>query len=126
MPHGRGQRILIVDNEKPLVSLAEETLAELGYEPLGFTSSVLALKVFRDAPQAFDAVLTDELMPELNGTDLARELASLQPEMPIVLMSGYGGPQLHERADTAGIRELLHKPLRRRDLAQCLDRILPH
>jgi PAS domain S-box-containing protein len=126
LPHGRGQTILIIDNEKSLVALAEETLAELGYEPVGFSSSVIALNAFRNAPQTFDAILTDELMPELNGTDLARELALLRPEIPIVLMSGFGGPQLHERAQTAGIRELLRKPLQRRDLAECLGRILPN
>ena len=126
LPRGRGQTILIIDNEKSLVALAEENLAELGYEPIGFSSSVIALNAFRATPQAFDAVLTDELMPELNGTDLARELALLRPDMPIVLMSGFGGAQLHERARAAGIRELLPKPLQRKDLAECLGRILPN
>lgn len=125
LPRARGQTILIVDNEMPLVALAEETLAELGYEPIGFSSSVVALQAFRAAPQGFDAVLTDESMPELGGTDLAREMASLRPDMPIVLMSGFGGPQLHERAQAAGIRELLRKPLQRKDLAECLGRVLP-
>jgi PAS domain S-box-containing protein len=125
LPQGRGQTILIVDNETALVALAEETLAELGYEPIGFSSSIVALQAFRRAPQGFDAVLTDESMPELSGTDLAREMASLRPDMPIVLMSGFGGPQLHERAQAAGIRELLRKPLRRKDLAECLGRVLP-
>jgi PAS domain S-box-containing protein len=126
LPRGRGQTILIIDNENPLVALAEETLAELGYEPIGFSSSVVALQAFRAAPQGFDAVLTDESMPELGGTDLAREIALLRPDMPIVLMSGFGGPQLHERAQAAGIRELLRKPLQRKDLAECLGRVLPN
>jgi PAS domain S-box-containing protein len=126
LPRGRGQTILIVDNEKPLVALAEETLAELGYEPIGFTSSVVALQTFREAPQHFDVVLTDESMPELTGTDLAREMSLLRPDMPIVLMSGFGGPQLHERAQAVGIRELLRKPLQRKDLAECLARVLPN
>jgi PAS domain S-box-containing protein len=126
LPHGRGQTILIVDNENPLVALAEETLAELGYEPIGFSSSMAALQAFRAAPQGFDAVLTDESMPELSGIDLARALTSLRPDMPIVLMSGFGGPQLHERAQAAGIRELLRKPLQRKDLAECLGRVLPN
>jgi CheY-like chemotaxis protein len=124
LPQGRGQTILIVDNEVPLVALAEETLAELGYEPVGYSSSVAALRAFRRAPHGFDAVLTDESMPELGGTDLAREMALLRPDMPIVLMSGFGGPQLHERAQAAGIRELLRKPLQKKDLAECFGRIL--
>ncbi len=41
-------------------------------------------------------------------------------------MSGFGGPQLHERAQAVGIRELLRKPLQRKDLAECLGRVLPN
>jgi CheY-like chemotaxis protein/two-component sensor histidine kinase len=126
LPRGRGQTVLIVDNEEPLVALAEETLAELGYEPIGFSSSIVALQAFREAPRRFDVVLTDESMPELSGTDLAREIALLRPGMPIVLMSGFGGPQLHERAQAAGIRELLRKPLQKKDLADCFGRVLPN
>jgi FixJ family two-component response regulator len=63
-------------------------------------------------------------MPEIIGTDFAREIALLRPDMPIVLMSGYGGAQLQARACAVGIREVLHKPLRRRDIAECLGRVL--
>jgi CheY-like chemotaxis protein len=126
LPRGRGQTILIVDNEQPLVALAEETLAELGYEAVGFSSSVVALQAFREAPQRFDVVLTDESMPELTGIELAREIGLLRPDMPIVLMSGFGGPQLQERAQAAGIREQLRKPLQKKDLADCFGRVLPN
>jgi PAS domain S-box-containing protein len=125
LPHGNGQRILIIDNEKSLVALAEEILAELGYEPIGFSSSVDALQEFRETPQHFDAVLTDETMPELTGIDLASEIALLRPDMPIVMMSGFGGAQLPERAQAIGIREVLRKPLQKKDLAECFERVLP-
>ena len=123
LPRGNGQFVMIVDDEKPLVGLAEETLAELGYQPVGFSSSTAALEAFRAAPQRFDIVLTDETMPEIIGTDFAHEIALLRPDMPIVLMSGYGGAQLQARACEVGIREVLHKPLRRRDIAECLGHV---
>jgi CheY-like chemotaxis protein len=124
LPRGDGQTVMIVDDEKALVALAEEMLAELGYEPFGFTSSVVALDAFREAPQRFDIVLTDQTMPELIGTDLAREISLLRPDIPIVLMSGYSGAPVNERARAAGVRETLHKPLQRKDIAECLGRIL--
>jgi CheY-like chemotaxis protein len=105
LPHGHGQTVMIVDDEKPLVALAEEILAELGYEPVGFNSSPAALQAFREAPQRFDLVLTDETMPELIGTDLARQIRLLRPDLPVVLMSGYSSPQLLERARAIGIRK---------------------
>ena len=124
LPRGHGQTVMIVDDEKPLVALAEEILAELGYEPVGFNSSTAALEAFREAPRRFDIVLTDETMPELIGTDLAREISRLRPDVPIVLMSGYSGPQLLERARAIGIREVLRKPLQSKDIAECFGRVL--
>jgi len=123
-PRGHGQTVLIVDDERPLVALAEEMLAELGYEPIGFSSSRAALEAFREAPQHFDIVLTDETMPEVVGTDLAREIRVLRSDIPIVLMSGYSGTQLHQRAQAVGIREVLRKPLQSKDIAECLGRVL--
>jgi len=72
VPRGRGETVMVVDDERSLVALAEETLAELGYEPAGFDSSVAALEAFRAEPQRFDLVLTDETMPDLTGVELAR------------------------------------------------------
>jgi DNA-binding NtrC family response regulator len=115
-----------VDDEPALVSLTEETLAELGYEPVGFGSSVAALRAFRADPRRFDAVLTDEVMPELPGTELAREICTIRSGTLILLISGHGGPYLAERASAAGVSEVLRKPLQRRALAESLARLLAH
>src|SRR5207302_6456393 len=89
LPRGNGETVMIVDDERPLVALAEETLAELGYEPVGFDSSVAALQAFQAEPKRFDLVLTDETMPDLTGTELARQIRQLRPDISIILMSGY-------------------------------------
>jgi len=123
-PRGQGQTVMIVDDETQLVALAEETLAQLGYEPVGFQSSAAALAAFVAAPARFDLVLTDETMPEKTGTELAREMRSLRPDLAVVLMSGYSSASLQERASVAGIREVLRKPLQSRDIAECFARIL--
>jgi CheY-like chemotaxis protein len=99
-------------------------LAELGYEPVGFTSSVAALDAFREQPQRFDLIVTDEAMPEITGTELARQIRQLAPAIPIILVSGYGGSQLAERAAAIGINEVLRKPVQRRDLAESMARVL--
>jgi PAS domain S-box-containing protein len=124
LPQGDGQMVMIVDDEKALVALSEEMLAELGYEPIGFNSSVVALEAFRAAPDSFDIVLTDETMPELIGTALADKIHELRPDVPIVLMSGYAGAQMLERARASGISEVLRKPLQRKDIAECFGRVL--
>jgi DNA-binding NtrC family response regulator len=123
LPRGRGETVMIVDDERLLVALAEETLAELGYEPVGFESSSAALEALRAEPQRFDLIVTDEAMPDLIGTELASEIRRIRPDVPIILMSGHGGPQLAMRAAAIGVNEVLRKPLQRRDLAESLARV---
>jgi PAS domain S-box-containing protein len=123
LPLGRGETLMIVDDERPLVALAEEVVAGIGYEPVGFISSRLALAAFRAAPDRFDAVLTDESMPDLVGTDLVREIRSLRPAIPILLMTGHGDARLASRASEMGVDEVLRKPLHGRELAQALARV---
>jgi CheY-like chemotaxis protein len=124
LPQGNGETLMIVDDERPLVELAEEIVAGLGYEPVGFSSSVAALDAFRAAPDRFAAVVTDESMPELPGTDMIAEFRQLRPRLPVILMSGHGDARLARRAAEVGIDEVLRKPLHRRDLAQAIARVL--
>ncbi len=121
---GNGEVIMIVDDERPLVELAEEIAAQVGYEPVGFSESRAALDAFRAAPQRFDAVITDEAMPELTGIELARQIREIRPAMPVILMTGYGSGELMTEATRIGVSEVLRKPLRRADLADALARVL--
>jgi PAS domain S-box-containing protein len=124
LPRGNGETVMIVDDEPTLVSLVEEMLAELGYEPVGFDSSAAALAAFRADPERFDLIITDEAMPELLGTELARHLRQSRPGVPIILVSGHGGTQLAKAAATIGLNELLCKPLQRHELAESVARVL--
>ncbi len=119
-PRGRGQTILLIDDEEALVRLGEEMIAELGYEPVGFTSSSAALDEFSVEPHRFDAVLSDEAMPEITGSELALEIRRIRPDIPIVLMSGYVTPALTTRARDAGVVEVLAKPLTSGDISRSL------
>ncbi len=121
---GGGETIMLVDDETGLVRLGEEMMAELGYEPVGFTSSTAALESFRGAPDRFDAVLSDEAMPGLTGSELAEEIRRIRPDIPIVLMSGFTSTALATRARDVGVIEVLAKPLVARDIARCLANAL--
>jgi CheY-like chemotaxis protein len=123
LPQGSGQIIMIVDDERALVTLAEEIIAQLGYEPVGFESSPAALDAFRARPEGFDAVLTDEAMPEVTGSELAQAVRKLRLGIPVIMMTGYGGDKLMSQAAHIGVSEVLRKPLRRRDLADSLARV---
>ncbi len=123
-PRGNRQQVLIVDDEAPLVTLATETLAELGYIPSGFTSSSAALAAFCADPARFDAVITDERMPGMSGSALIREIRKVRRTIPILLVSGYAGGAVMRRALAAGADEVLKKPLSARELATSLAKVL--
>jgi PAS domain S-box-containing protein len=124
LPRGHGETVMIVDDERPLLALASETLAGLGYRPVGFESSNAALQAFLAEPERFDLILTDEAMPDLVGSELAQQIRRIHPDVPIILMSGHGGAQLTQNAAAVGAQEVLHKPLQSRDLAESLARVL--
>jgi CheY-like chemotaxis protein len=121
---GQGQVILVVDDEPQLVALAEDMLAGLGYEPFGLDDSRKALDCLRQEPHRFDLLLTDELMPHLSGADLAAEVRAFPSALPIVLVSGYGGPDLEQRAAAVGVTQILKKPYNRQALAQAVAQAL--
>jgi signal transduction histidine kinase len=122
-PAGRGQRLLVVDDEPELVGLALELLDGLGYAPEGYIDPSAALAALLGTP-GFAAVITDEVMPGLTGTQLAEALRENGLDMPVLLVSGYGGALLAHRAASAGVSRVLAKPLRRADLARALSEVL--
>jgi signal transduction histidine kinase len=122
---GAGQALLVVDDEHTLVALAEEMFTSLGYQPVGFTDPVAALQALRADPQRFAAVVTDEVMPGLSGIQLTEAIRTFAPALPILMVSGYGGAALAERAAAAGVSRLLTKPLQRDDLARAMALLLP-
>jgi PAS domain S-box-containing protein len=124
LPRGGGQVVLIVDDEDALVTLAEEVLADLGYEPVGFRSSAAALQVFKEDPDRFDVVITDQTMPDLTGLALASQIRAIRGTLPVILCSGYGNPVLEREARNAGAAAFLRKPLRSGELALALHRVL--
>jgi len=116
---------MVIDDEEALVRLAMETLTELGYSAVGFTSGTKAIEAFLADPKPFDAVITDETMPGMSGSELIGKMRALRPTLPILLVSGYLSAAVIERAREAGATEVLEKPLPARQLQLALERVLP-
>jgi CheY-like chemotaxis protein len=124
MPGGAGQALLVVDDDPALVALAQDMLTGLGYRPMGFSDPVAALEAFQADPSRFAAIITDEVMPMMTGTQFTERLRVDAPDIPVLLVSGYGGALLAQRAVAAGVTRVLSKPLAREDLAQALCELL--
>ncbi|HEX6362060.1 MAG TPA: response regulator, partial [Albitalea sp.] len=85
-----------------------------------------ALAAFRADPARFDAVLSDEAMPDMTGSELVAEIRRVRADIPILLMSGFVSPALAARARTCGVADVLAKPLVARDIARALTVALRH
>ena len=120
---GRGQRILFIDDENILVSLGERFLTRLGYEAVIETDPVAALERFTRG--AFAAVVTDLTMPQLSGLDVVRRLHEIEPELPVLLATGFSANLDIDRARALGFCELLVKPYTMQALGTALRRSLP-
>ncbi len=120
LPRGNDECILLVDDEAPLRILAGEMLASLGYQSATYATSEEAFAAFERQPDRFDAVLSDEVMPNLSGTQLAARIHAIAPHIPVVIITGYGGPGFELRARNAGVLQVLKKPYDKRLVALAL------
>ncbi len=121
---GRGEAILLVDDEADLVEMGTEMLRGLGYAATGTCDALDALRQIENDPARYAALITDESMPCMNGTELATLARKAAPGLPILILSGYGGASLAARAQAAGAAQLLAKPLLRASLAAALQTLL--
>ncbi|MGK5093662.1 response regulator [Deltaproteobacteria bacterium TL4] len=103
--------ILVAEDELLLAQLYTEALEQQGYRITLCKNGEEALTTFRNYPDQFDLVLTDQAMPKLTGTQLSQELIKIRPELPIILVTGYSTIVAEESYKAFGIRKFLMKPL---------------
>jgi PAS domain S-box-containing protein len=118
------ERLLFVDDEDALSTLARETLIRLRYDVTVSTSSLDALAAFCATPQGFDLVITDQTMPAMTGETLVRELRRIRPDIPIILCTGYSPLIDAERTAVLGIDAFLPKPVESATLAHTIRQVM--
>ena len=116
---GKGN-ILVVDDEEPVMEWTEAILTKLGYEVMGMSSSLEALEKIKKEPHRFDLVLTDLTIPGMNGLELSKEIKSLNPDVPILMCTGFSRGVTREECGEAGIFDLLSKPMMAGELSRAV------
>jgi two-component system cell cycle sensor histidine kinase/response regulator CckA len=124
LPRGRGERILVVDDEEALCASLTHLLTRLGYQVVAKTKPDAALEAFRQTPDAFALVLTDLTMPGMTGLDLAQTILAEHPSARVALMSGFSGTWTPASVRTLGLVDMLVKPLSAVALAEGVARAL--
>ncbi len=118
-----GGRVLIVDDEELLARMFGEMIHAHGFETEVFFNSREALARFAAAPGEFDAVVSDQTMPEHTGIELTRAVRKMRPDIPIILCSGYSALLNESVAEKLGV-SFLPKPISFKVLLPLLKRLI--
>ena len=126
---GKGT-VMFVDDEVSITKWAKDMLEDMGYMVVVFISGPEALQAFKQNPDQFDVIVTDQTMPGMTGELLARQVMSIRPGFPVILCSEFSYTMNKEKAFAMGLRAYLPKPVLMGDMGQALPfamtRSLPH
>lgn len=118
------EHLLFVDDERDLVNMTRLMLERLGYTVTVMTSSVAAFDALEREPGRYDLLITDQTMPVLSGTELAKRAMMLRSDLPIILYTGYSAAVDEAEARKIGIREFMLKPLNINRLSTIVRQVL--
>ncbi len=121
---GRGERILFVDDESALARMGTRILGRLGYRVVDSVDPEAALALFRQDPEDWALVITDQSMPGMTGARLVSEIHRLRPDLPAVLCAGSSRGLDHGDPELQGFDEFLFKPVSAQILGEVVARIL--
>jgi PAS domain S-box-containing protein len=121
---GHYEQIMFVDDEEKIINMASEIFKEYGYKITTFINSSDALHDFENQPDKYDLVITDETMPGMIGTEMAKKMMTIRPDIPIILCTGYSATINRERVLEMGIKEYVQKPIVMSRLVNNVKKIL--
>ena len=117
--------ILIVDDEESIIRMFHDYLVEYGYEVITRTGSREALALIHsDKGQDVSLLITDMVMPEMNGLELSAQVHAIYPGIPVILMTGYSEQITPEKLKNAGIRETMLKPVSPVEIVKTIRKML--
>ncbi|MEN8257975.1 MAG: ATP-binding protein [Thermodesulfobacteriota bacterium] len=117
LPTGN-ERVLLIDDEESIVALEGRMLESLGYTVEGFSDAMQAKDAFITGSEKFDLLITDMNMPQLSGLDLVEIVKAANPDIPIIICTGFSERINRKTAEKYGIYKVVMKPLVLHELAQ--------
>ncbi len=113
---GRSELVLVVDDEAPIRAVVSRVLKSAGYRAIEARDGAEGVSRFVEHMHEIKLVITDVMMPRMDGAGLLRAIRALDPDVPVVATSGAGGPQKMDTLRALGISGLLNKPFTKEDL----------
>jgi two-component system cell cycle sensor histidine kinase/response regulator CckA len=116
--------ILLVDDEPTMLALCQRILGLGGYEVLPAGTAEEAFRVLQNGTTAVDLLLSDVVMPGMNGIELANRVRSTHPNTKVVLMSGYGPRDIEKVAGGQNPYRIIWKPFKAESLLRMIENVL--
>jgi len=116
--------ILLVDDEELIINSTSQILQRLGFDVIAKASSIDALETFQEEPEKFDLVITDQVMPNMTGTQLAEKVISIRPDIPVILCSVFPEDVCPEEVKKIGIKEFIAKPISMQKINKTIWKVL--
>jgi len=113
--------ILLVEDQAPIRMLAEDVLSDAGHRVLTAANGRIALQVADSFPEPIDILVTDVVMPEMSGPELAAQLTRARPDLVVLYISGFTDHALFQRGVIEQGTAFLQKPFRPEALLQKVD-----
>ena len=124
MPVGNGETILVVEDEIAILELLQTMLEQLKYTVLTETSPKAALDLAETRSGKIHLLITDVIMPEMNGRELARQMITRYPEIRLLFMSGYTDNIITQQGGVIEKTSFIQKPFLMQDIAMKVHKIL--
>jgi two-component system cell cycle response regulator CpdR len=122
-PNARGvQRILLAEDDEDMRKFLVKALTKAGYDVVSFSNGLEAYERLREEP--FTLLLTDIVMPEMDGIELARKASELDPDLKIMFITGFAAVALNPDNQAPKDAKILSKPFHLRDLVDQVERLL--
>ncbi|MCW5844324.1 MAG: PAS domain S-box protein, partial [Caldilinea sp.] len=121
---GDGRAVMLVEDEQVVLEMASEALQSLGYTVVAFSSPAAALRAVQEESFAVDLLITDVIMPEMNGALLAERIRKRWPALKMLFVSGYPADYMADRGVLPGDATFLAKPFTRQSLAAKVAAVL--
>jgi len=115
-------KILLAEDDNDMRRFLEKALEKAGYSVVAFDNGASAYDRLREEP--FSLLLTDIVMPEMDGIELARRATELDPDMKVMFITGFAAVALNPDSNAPKDAKVLSKPFHLRDLVNEVDKLI--
>ncbi|MFA7331536.1 MAG: ATP-binding protein [Candidatus Delongbacteria bacterium] len=120
---GRG-RIMVVDDDEVVRTTMCDLIRTLGYEVQAMPDGLAAVEAFLESPNAWDLVLLDLMMPRMDGVEALRRIRAVRGDQPVLVVTGFAGPQNVQKLEQIARVPLLMKPIQIRELSRHIAQLV--